>query len=67
VGQQRRGCRNGLLVTFVGFNTKFAVTEALAFMVRQLAEIKEALLPVQPVKIWPAPGVAVRQALEPAT
>jgi hypothetical protein len=37
----------------------------LAVIVRQLAEINGALVPVQPVKIWPGAGDAVRQTVEP--
>jgi hypothetical protein len=47
----------------MGFASKFAVTKALTVIVRQ-PEASNAV-PVQPVKISPAAGEAVRHTVEP--
>ena len=57
------GTNRNALVAEMGFVWKFAVTEALAVIVRHPAAF--SAVPVQPVNISPAAGLAVRQTVEP--
>jgi hypothetical protein len=45
-----------------GFVSKLATTEALPVIVKQ-PDAFNVTVPVQPVKIWPAAGVAVRHTV----
>ena len=55
--------KRNALAAVMGFVSKFALTDAVPVIVRQLAAFTG--VPLQPVNIWPGAGEAVRHTVVP--